>query len=154
VRSIPMRRLYLLALPLCIALAGGALAQQAAQSTEEAPVSPYPNRGWTEHFSKLKDGTKLHWVEMGKGTPVILIHGAGGSAIGNWFINGIAPALAKTNRVIGIDMRNHGLTESAGQGDMADDVLEFMDQQGIKKAHIGGFSMGGGVTGSLLRKKP
>src|SRR5262245_54563735 len=78
-----------------------ATAEKAADKPADAPpVSPYPNRGWTEHFAILKDGTKLHYVEMGKGTPVILIHGAGGSAIGNWFVNGIAPALAKTNRVI------------------------------------------------------
>jgi pimeloyl-ACP methyl ester carboxylesterase len=90
---------------------------------------------------------------MGGGTPVILIHGAGGSAVGNWFANGIAPRLAKTNRVIGIDMRAHGLSEAGppgGRARMADDVVEFMDAQGIGKAHIAGYSMGGGVTLSLL----
>jgi pimeloyl-ACP methyl ester carboxylesterase len=90
---------------------------------------------------------------MGSGTPVILIHGAGGSAVGNWFVNGIAPALAPTNRVIGIDMRGHGLSEAGpdgGRRHMAADVIEFMDAQGIDKAHIGGYSMGGGVTAGIL----
>ena len=50
---------------------------------------------WTHHYYTVADGTKLHYVEMGKGTPVILIHGAGGSAVGNWFSNGIAPAIAR-----------------------------------------------------------
>src|SRR5262245_59313673 len=112
---------------------------------------------WTDHYYTVSDGTKLHYVEMGKGTPVILIHGAGGSAVGNWFANGIAPAIADTNRVIGIDMRGHALSEAGppdGRGKMAQDVLEFMQQQKIEKAHIGGYSMGGGITLSLLTTNP
>jgi pimeloyl-ACP methyl ester carboxylesterase len=108
---------------------------------------------WTDHTFVTADGTKLHYVEMGRGVPVILIHGAGGSAVGNWFANGIAPRLAGANRVIGIDMRGHGLSEDGppgGRARMADDVIEFMDAQGIRKAHIAGYSMGGGVTLSLL----
>lgn len=112
---------------------------------------------WTEHYFTVEDGTKLHWVEMGSGTPVILIHGAGGSAVGNWFVNGIAPALAPTNRVIGIDMRGHGLSDPGPEGGfekMSTDVVEFMDQQGIDRAHIGGYSMGGFVTAGVLATNP
>jgi pimeloyl-ACP methyl ester carboxylesterase len=112
---------------------------------------------WTDHDFRVSDGTKLHWVEMGSGTPVILIHGAGGSAVGNWFVNGIAPALAPTNRVIGLDMRGHGLSEAGPEGGrekMAADVVEFMDAQGIDRAHIGGYSMGGYVTAGVLATHP
>lgn len=116
-----------------------------------------PSEVWTEHYFGVADGTKLHFVEMGEGTPVVLIHGAGGSALGNWFVNGIAPALAPTNRVVGIDMRGHGLSEAGPEGGrqkMAADVLEFLDQQGIEKAHIGGYSMGGFVTAGILATAP
>jgi pimeloyl-ACP methyl ester carboxylesterase len=112
---------------------------------------------WKDAYYTVSDGTKLHYVEMGKGTPVILIHGAGGSAVGNWFSNGIVKQLAKTNRVIGIDMRGHALSEAGPEGSrakMPQDVLEFMSQQKIEKAHIGGYSMGGGVTLSLLAIHP
>lgn len=112
---------------------------------------------WTDDYFTVSDGTKLHFVEMGAGTPVVLIHGAGGSAVGNWFRNGIAPALAPTNRVIGIDMRGHALSEAGpdeGRRNMPKDVLEFLDQQGIDRAHIGGYSMGGGVTAALLAMAP
>ena len=37
---------------------------------------------------------------------------------------------------------------------MADDVLEFMDQLGIERAHIGGYSMGGAITLQLLMRAP
>jgi pimeloyl-ACP methyl ester carboxylesterase len=112
---------------------------------------------WVDHDFTTSDGTRLHYVEMGQGTPVILIHGAGGSAVGNWFANGIAPRLAATNRVIGIDMRAHGLSEAGppeGRSKMAADVIEFMDAQAIRRAHIAGYSMGGGVTLSLLVDHP
>jgi pimeloyl-ACP methyl ester carboxylesterase len=108
---------------------------------------------WVDGYFTVSDGTKLHYVEMGSGAPVILIHGAGGSAVGNWFVNGIAPALASTNRVIGIDMRGHGLSEAGpdgGRQHMSADVIEFMDSQGIERAHIGGYSMGGFVTAGVL----
>jgi len=112
---------------------------------------------WTDHTFSVSDGTTLHFVEMGAGAPVVLIHGAGGSAVGNWFVNGIAPALAPTNRVIGIDMRGHGKSESGPDGAierMHEDVIEFLDKQKIDKAHIGGYSMGGGVTLRLLAACP
>jgi len=130
----------------------------AAQAADLPKNDPTQAEGpWTHHYYTVQDGTKLHYVEMGKGTPVILIHGAGGSSVGNWFANGIAPAIAKTNRVIGIDMRGHSLSEAGppgGRANMAADVLEFMRQQGIEKAHIGGFSMGGFVTGQLMATNP
>jgi len=133
----------------------------ATQAEAQALARAKPVKGgWTEHYWKGPDGTTFHWVEQGKGTPVILIHGSGGSAIGNWFSNGFAASLSKTNRVIGIDMRGHALTTNPQgmrgdrSGDMAKDVLDFMDAHGIKKAHIGGYSMGGGITARLMARAP
>jgi pimeloyl-ACP methyl ester carboxylesterase len=127
------------------------------QETMSTATLDAPAETWVDHYFTISDGTKLHYVEMGRGAPVVLIHGAGGSAVGNWFANGIAPRLAETNRVIGLDMRAHGLSEDGppgGRGKMAADVIEFMDSQGIAKAHIGGYSMGGGVTLTLLVEHP
>jgi len=51
----------------------------------------------TESDMTASDGVKIHYYVMGKGTPVILIHGYTGTAWGNWFSNGIAQALAKNH---------------------------------------------------------
>ncbi|MDD3836404.1 MAG: alpha/beta hydrolase [Phenylobacterium sp.] len=111
---------------------------------------------WPEGYFTGRDGTRLHYVYAGEGVPVILIHGARGSAIGNWFSNGIAPRLAQANKVYAIDMRGHGLSGGTRHGHlhMAQDVLEFMDQMGIQKAHVAGYSMGGGVMLQMLAKAP
>jgi len=129
----------------------GAVALTASANDPAAPKASDP---WKHHYFTTSDGVKLHYVEQGRGTPVILIHGAGGSAVGNWFNNGIAAKLVDTNRVIGIDMRGHGLSEAGDRSKMASDVLEFMQQQKIEKAHIGGYSMGGGITLRLMTSNP
>ncbi len=42
-----------------------------------------------EGYMTASDGVKIHYYVMGKGTPVILIHGYTSSAQGNWLANGI-----------------------------------------------------------------
>jgi hypothetical protein len=56
-------------------------------------------------YFTTSDGLKIHYLEAGKpdaaGAPVVLIHGFSGNANGNWFLNGIADALAATSRTTG-----------------------------------------------------
>jgi pimeloyl-ACP methyl ester carboxylesterase len=131
----------------------------ATAQVDELPNIPLVNGGWEEKFWTGPDGTKFHYLEMGKGTPVILIHGSGGTAA-NWMANGLGPSLAKTNRVIAIDMRGHGQTVGPDKKrqqrtpNMDLDVIAFMDAMKIQKAHIGGFSMGGSITSQLMARAP
>lgn len=106
---------------------------------------------------KASDGVRIHYYVLGtKGTSVVLIHGYTGSAKGNWIDNGIAQELAKNHQVIALDCRNHGKSEKPqlnGPG-KAQDVVELMDHLKIQKAHIHGYSMGGGITAQLLTMIP
>jgi pimeloyl-ACP methyl ester carboxylesterase len=114
-------------------------------------------QGKPEHkYFTTKDGVKIHFMVMGKGTPVILIHGYTGSAEGNWFRNGVAEALAKTHMVIAIDCRNHGRSDKPQPGGpgRAEDVIEMMDHLKIQKAHFHGYSMGGAIVGRLMALVP
>ena len=129
----------------------------AAQSIAPLPARVTPAKTWTDHTWTGPDGTKFHYVEQGSGTPVILIHGLTSSAVGNWFNTGIAQKLAKTNRVIALDMRGHGDTGPSpedSKGTMIQDVVDLMDHLKIDKAHIGGYSMGGATTSGLLKVAP
>jgi pimeloyl-ACP methyl ester carboxylesterase len=110
----------------------------------------------TEDYMTASDGVKIHYYVLGKGTPVVLIHGYTGTAWGNWFSNGIAQALSKNHMVVALDCRNHGKSDKPvpnGPG-KAQDVIELMDHLKIKKAHIHGYSMGGGITAQLLSLIP
>lgn len=125
----------------------------------ELPNIPALTKGWQDKFWTGPDGTKFHYLEWGQGTPVILIHGSGGTAA-NWMANGLGASLAKTNRVLAIDMRGHGQTvgpdgkRQQRTPNMDLDVLAFMDAMKIQKAHIGGFSMGGSITSQLMARAP
>ena len=120
-----------------------------------ASAEPTPSHG----YLVVADGLKIHYLVLGRGTPVILIHGAGGSADGNWFANGIAQALAKNHRVVAIDCRGHGKSDnppgnSLPNRTMAQDVIELLDHLDIAKAHVHGYSMGGAIAEQMLARHP
>lgn len=105
------------------------------------------------------DGVKIHYLETGSGSPVVLVHGYTGTAEGNWFANGVADALAKNHRVVAIDCRGHGKSDKphdpAKYGkQMVKDVIELMDHLKIDKAHVHGYSMGGFIVTQLLAMAP
>ena len=108
-------------------------------------------------FFTASDGVKIHYLTLGdRGSWVVLIHGYSDSARRMWFTTGIAPEIAKAHRVVAIDNRNHGQSDKPqpGGSGRADDVIELMDHLRIDKAHIHGYSMGGGFVGQLLGKIP
>ena len=108
-------------------------------------------------FFTASDGVRIHYMTLGdEGSWVVLVHGYTDSAERMWFRTGIAAALAPNHRVVALDNRNHGQSETPepnGSG-RAEDVLELMDHLGIERAHIHGYSMGGGITGELLASHP
>jgi pimeloyl-ACP methyl ester carboxylesterase len=151
-------QMQIVVLALVITLTAIGYTRVAAQ-VQELPNVPIVSGGWADKFWTHPDGTKFHYLEWGTGVPVILIHGSGGTAL-NWMANGLGASLAKTNRVIAIDMRGHGQTvgpdgkRQQRTPNMDLDVLAFMDAMGIQKAHIGGFSMGGSITAQIMARAP
>jgi len=104
-------------------------------------------------FFTASDGVKIHYLTAGNsGSWVVLIHGYMDSAQRMWFTTGIAPAIAKTHRVVALDNRNHGQSDKPqpnGTG-RALDVIELMDHLKISRADIVGWS-DGGILGIDLR---
>lgn len=126
--------------------ASGALAQSSA--TPEAVAAPQAllPSNWNEAKGQTAkvNGIDLYYEVYGAGNPVILLHG--GLANGTYYRNQI-PVLAANYQVIVVDSRGHGRSTFDQQPIsyelMASDVLGLMDQLGLKKASIVGWSDGG-----------
>lgn len=90
---------------------------------------------------------KPYYIEQGKGFPLILLHGNGEDC--SYFLHQMEP-FAQHFRVLAIDTRGHGKTPRGERPftirQFADDLLAFMDQHAIEKAHILGFSDGGNIA--------
>lgn len=88
----------------------------------------------------------LHFNDIGRGNPVVILHGLFGSSR-NW--QGIAKELASEFRVITVDLRNHGQSgyaESMTYPEMAEDVYHLMSRLSLEPPSLIGHSMGGKVA--------
>jgi pimeloyl-ACP methyl ester carboxylesterase len=95
-----------------------------------------------------QDAVKLAIHESGSGKPIVLLHGLGASSY-TW--HRIAPDLAKTNRVIAIDLKGFGqsdkpLDDRYSIFDQAKLVDEFITRRKLRGVTLVGHSYGGGVA--------
>ena len=111
---------------------GGIVSAQQKPTTGYAPVN----------------GLKMYYEIHGSGDPVVLLHGAFMAVTGDWmdWVN----ELAKTRKVIAVDMQGHGRTADINRDityeNLADDVAGLLDYIKIPRADIMGYSLGGGVA--------
>ncbi len=90
----------------------------------------------------------------GEGAPLILLHGLFGSLEN---LGGVARRLQDGWQIHALDQRNHGSsphTDTMDYPAMAEDVLAYMDRQGLARASILGHSMGGKVAMQVALKAP
>jgi pimeloyl-ACP methyl ester carboxylesterase len=96
------------------------------------------------------NGIDMYYEEHGTGTPVLLLHGG---IVDHQSWGNQIPELAKHFRVLAPDTRAHGRSSDTGRPLsyelFAADAVAFLSELGIDKAHVVGFSDGGG-TGLLL----
>jgi pimeloyl-ACP methyl ester carboxylesterase len=99
-------------------------------------------------------GVRIHYVDAGQGSAVVLIHGYIANADRHWVQTGVFANLAADHRVIALDCRGHGLSDKPAEPEaygteMANDVVRLLDHLRIRRAHIVGFSMGAFIAGHL-----
>lgn len=93
-------------------------------------------------------GLKMYYEIHGSGEPVVMLHGAFMSISGDWsdWVN----ELAKTRKVIAVEMQGHGRTADIDRDitydNLSDDVAALLDYLKIPSADIVGYSLGGGVA--------
>ena len=99
-------------------------------------------------------GREATWLEAGAGVPLVLVHGAGGSA-DLW-----APqltGLADLARVVAVDLPGHGPRRGGGGQSIvayADWLGEFLDALGDGPAVVVGHSMGGAIAQTVALARP
>ncbi|MBL8823835.1 MAG: alpha/beta hydrolase [Planctomycetia bacterium] len=102
------------------------------------------------------NGLKMYYEVHGSGDPVVLLHGSFMTITNNW--TGWIGELAKTRKVIAIEMQGHGRTgdidRDISTANLADDVATLLDHLKIAKADILGYSMGGGVAMQCAIRHP
>ena len=94
------------------------------------------------------NGIAMYHEIHGEGEPLVLIHG-GGSTIQTSF-GKLMPLLARTRRVIAVELQAHGHTSDRDAPESfeqdADDVAELLRQLDVARADILGFSNGGSTA--------
>ena len=89
----------------------------------------------------------LHFIQRGEGEPLLLLHGNGeDSSVFSAQMDYFSPKY----RVMALDTRGHGKsprgTAPFSIETFAEDLLDFLDQQGLEKVHLLGFSDGGNIA--------
>lgn len=89
----------------------------------------------------------LYYTEKGQGKPLILLHGNGED--GSYFESQM-DYFSQTRRVIAVDTRGHGRSPRGTAPftirQFAEDLRGFMEEMGMEKADLLGFSDGGNIA--------
>jgi pimeloyl-ACP methyl ester carboxylesterase len=91
------------------------------------------------------NGLQLYYEVHGTGQPLVLLHGGLLTIESNFAA--MIPTLAATRQVIAVELQGHGRTADTDRDlsmdNLADDVIALLDQLGIDRADLYGFSLGG-----------
>ena len=121
-----------------------------------ALLSAHGQSGSSQGFVE-RDGAQLFYKSEGTGPAMVLIHGY--PLGGELFKNNRFALAAAGYRVVTVDLRGFGrssapVSDAGSIPTYAQDVLAVMDKLEIKKAVIGGMSMGGMIAFELYRRVP
>lgn len=105
----------------------------------------------------LSTGVRLRYAEQGdpEGRPVVMLHGYTDSSFS---FSRVLPLLDPGLRVLALDLRGHGDSQRPPDGyalgDLAADVLAFLDELGLERATIVGHCMGSLVAQRVALEAP
>ncbi len=101
------------------------------------------------------DGQRIAYLDEGQGSPVILVHGLGGT-LWNWEYQ--QAALSASHRVMTLDLIGSGYSDKPDIEYRPEQVVEFlrgfMDALEIQRASLVGNSMGAGVVSAMALAHP
>lgn len=94
------------------------------------------------------DGYRVHYVEAGRGSAILMLHGFGGTTAS---YREVIPRLARDHRCIAVDLKGFGYSErdattGLSHTDQVAMLGGLLDRLGIECAVVIGHSMGGAVA--------
>jgi pimeloyl-ACP methyl ester carboxylesterase len=109
-------------------------------------------------YARASDGIKLYYEEHGRtGTPLVLAYGIGGNTE-MWDVN--VAALSAAHRLILWEPRGHARSDSPEDPALVSfprwalDLRDVLDHLGIRRAHVGGLSLGAGIATRFTLRFP
>ncbi len=100
-------------------------------------------------------GINLYYEEYGSGMPILFLHGF---PLDHTIWNPVIPLLEDRARLILPDLRGHGQTSSPDgvyqMAEIAEDMVQFIDELGIEKVILVGHSMGGYAALAFAKNHP
>lgn len=97
----------------------------------------------------------LYYEKRGAGEPLVLLHGNGED--GSYFFHQME-AFSREFLVYALDTRGHGRSPRGSApftiSQFAEDLLAFLDEQGLKRVNLLGFSDGGNIALTFALRHP
>jgi len=122
------------------------------------PINPRPKRPEISR-SVVTGDFRTNYHDVGKGSPVVMLHGSGPgvSAWANW--NKTFPLLSDDFRLLAPDMAGFGYTQRVpdavyNMDKWLQQVVDFFDVLKIEKAHLIGNSFGGALAIAMAVNHP
>lgn len=143
-------KMHLIVIPVVLAIMGCNKTEKQQKTVDNKPA-----REIRTGYANV-NGLRMYYEILGKGEPLILLHGAYMNAGGP--IRQTAERLSLNRMVVIAELQGHGRTNDAERAityeGMADDVAELARQLKIDSADITGYSMGAGVAMQLAIRHP
>lgn len=102
------------------------------------------------------NGSKIYFEVYGEGKPIVLLHGAFCTLDMTW--GELIPELAKTRKVIAVELQGHGRTpyseRKLSRVTLASDVEKVLDHLKIDSADVAGYSFGGQIAYQFALQSP
>jgi pimeloyl-ACP methyl ester carboxylesterase len=108
-------------------------------------------------YARTDDGIRIYYEAHGRGTPLVLAYGIGGNA-DLWDVN--REALAARHRLVLWEPRGHARSDSPKDPARYSfarwtlDLRDVMNHLGIRRAHVGGLSLGAGIATRFTLRFP
>src|SRR5947207_8811021 len=100
-------------------------------------------------YARTDDRVRIYYEEHGAGTPLVLAYGIGGN-VKMWDVN--VPGLERRHRLVLWEPRGHARSDSPEDAAKyscrrwALDLKAVLDHLGLRRAHVGGLSLGAGIA--------